>query len=291
VVVSALLFGTLAVLTPLAYKSGAAPLPLLAWRFAIASALLAVVASSRSVRSLKVPPADLLRYGALAVTGYGAASICYFFALTHATPSVVAVLLYTYPALVTMASWALGLRKPTWWQGVAVMVTFAGCVLVLDPFSPGTAADTLGVLLGLGAAVGYSSFNLLSHRWLPGRSRMVMMTYTFGIAAVFVAIVTLASGGSLSVVAWRPSVWMLLAAIVALPTFGAIVLYLEGIRGLGPSQAALVSTLEPLFTIVLAAVVLGERLSAVQFAGAALVLAGVVVGEVLARDTEEIAAV
>ena len=67
------------------------------------------------------------------------------------------------------------------------------------------------------------------------------------------------------------------------PTFAAVVLYLQGIRGLGPSQAAVVSTLEPLFTIVLAWLVLGQHLSWLQLAGAALVLAGVVAAEIVAR--------
>lgn len=286
VIVSALLFGTLAILTPLAYKYGAQPLPLLAWRFLFAAVLLAVVASVRDRRSLVVPRSDLGRYAILAITGYGLASICFFFALEHATPSVVAVLLYTYPAMVTVASWVLGMQKASWSRGAAVAVTFVGCVLVLDPFQAGVGSDGLGVLLGLGAAVGYSSFNMLSHRWLPGRSQFVMMTYTFAVASVFAAAVALASGGSLSPAAWQPQVWWLLAAIVALPTFGAVVLYLQGIRGLGPAQAAVVSTLEPLFTIVLAAVVLGERLKPIQLAGAVLVLAGVVAGEVLARRVD-----
>jgi len=66
---------------------------------------------------------------------------------------------------------------------------------------------------------------------------------------------------------------------VLIPTFAAVVLYLEGIRSLGPSQAAVISTLEPLFTIALAAVVLGERLTPLQLVGAGLVLAGVVAAE------------
>jgi len=114
----------------------------------------------------------------------------------------------------------------------------------------------------------------------------VLMTYTFGIAAIFVAFVTLAAGQSLSPAAWEPSVWVLLGLIVLVPTFGAVLLYLEGIRGLGPSQAAVISTLEPLFTIALAAVVLGERLAPIQWAGAALVLLGVVYAEVSARRAE-----
>ena len=285
-VVSALFFGTLAVLTPLAYRGGATPLPLLAWRFLFAAMLLGAAALSRSRRALAVPRSDLARYSALAVTGYGLASICYFFALKWAPASVVAVLLYTYPAMVVLASWVLGTQKPSWRQALAVLVTFAGVALVLNPFQPDATVSTKGFVLGLGAAAGYTLFNLLSARWLPGRSRLVLMTYTFGIAAIFVAFVTLAAGQSLSPAAWEPSVWVLLGLIVLVPTFGAVLLYLEGIRGLGPSQAAVISTLEPLFTIALAAVVLGERLAPIQWAGAALVLLGVVYAEVSARRAE-----
>jgi drug/metabolite transporter (DMT)-like permease len=286
VVVSALLFGTLAVLTPLAYKAGAKPLPLLAWRFLIAALLLGATVALRRPSALKVPASDIGRFAALAVTGYGFASICFFFALLYASASVVAVLLYTYPAMVAIVSWVLGLQKPSVKQALAIAVTFAGVVLVLDPFEPGVAVSLPGLLLGLGAAAGYTSFNLLSARWLPGRSRLVIMTYTFGIASLFVGAVTLAAGQTLSPAAWQTEVWVLLAAIVALPTFGAVVLYLEGIRGLGPSQAAIISTLEPLFTIALAGVVLGERLRPIQWAGALLVVLGIVFAEIAARRAE-----
>ncbi len=236
--------------------------------------------------ALKVPASDIGRFAALAVTGYGFASICFFFALLYASASVVAVLLYTYPAMVAIVSWVLGRQRPNLRQAAAILVTFAGVVLVLDPFEPGMSVSLTGLLLGLGAAAGYTSFNLLSAKWLPGRSRLVMMAYTFGIAAVFVATVTVLAGQSLSPAAWEPQAWVLLAAIVALPTFGAVVLYLEGIRGLGPSQAAIISTLEPLFTIALAAVVLGERLRPIQWVGAVLVVLGIVFAEIAVRRAE-----
>ena len=283
VVLSAACFGTLAILTPLAYRAGAAPLQLLAWRFLFAALLLAGIVGVRDVKALAVGGRDLLRFGALALAGYGAASVCFFFALKFADAAVVAVLLYAYPALVTVASWVLLGEKATWSRGAAVLVTFGGCATVVGLFGGVERVSWPGIALGIGAAVGYTLFNLLSHRWLSGRSQLVMMTYTFGIAAAGAAILSVASGQSLSPVRWDPEAWWLLGAIVLVPTFAAIVLYLEGIRGLGPSQAAVVSTLEPLFTIVLAWMILGQRLSWVQVAGAALVLGGVVASEMAAR--------
>ncbi len=285
VVISAACFGTLAIFTPLAYRSGAQPLPLLAWRFFFSAILLAVVATASDRRSLVVPLGDVGRFAALALVGYGAASVCFFYALKFADASVVAVLLYAYPALVLISGWLFLGERATWQQGVAVAVTFLGCALVVGLGSGQASAAWQGIALGLGAAVGYTLFNLLSARWLPGRSRLTMMAYTFGIASIMPALGSLVAYGwdGLSVVGWTSTTWWLLGAIILIPTFAAIVLYLEGIRGLGPAQAAVVSTLEPLFTIALAAMILGERLSVLQLVGAGLVLLGVVVAEIAAR--------
>jgi len=295
----------------MAYDAGAQPLPLLTWRFVAASLLLAALVASRNPRDLLVSRGDFARYSALALTGYGAASICFFFALKFTDASVVAVLLYAYPAFVTVAGWLFLGEKATLLRGIAVLVTFTGCALVVGLLGGPVHVSTPGVLLGLGAAVGYTLFNLLSSRWLPGRSQLVMMGYTFGIASIGAAAASIGwtlfelrsqpaldfagrfalSVASLSPADWSLRVWALLAAIVVVPTFIAVVLYLQGIRGLGASQAALISTLEPLFTIALAWGLLGERLVPVQFAGAALVLVGVVMAEIAARRVDQPAAV
>lgn len=291
VVVSAACFGTLAVLTPLAFEAGAEPLPLLTWRFALASLLLFGYLLVRRPHAVRVPIGDVGRFGALALCGYGAGSICFFYALTFADASVVAVLLYTYPAMVVLAEAIFSGVPLTRLRLVAVALTFAGCVLVLDPFTPDADVSLPGVALGLGAALGYCAFNMLSHRWLPGRSRIVLMAYTFGIASIGIGALTLLAGATLSTAAWDESAWVLLGAIVLVPTFLAVVLYLRGIQHLGPSQASILSTFEPVFTILLAAVVLHERLTVVQSLGAAVVILGVVAAERETRSVDDLAVI
>ncbi|MBC7265789.1 MAG: DMT family transporter [Coriobacteriia bacterium] len=279
VVMSAACFGTLGVLASLAYREGMQPLPLLAWRFALVAVLMGGIQALKDPSALRAGVKDWWRYAALSITGYGAASVCYFFALKHASASIVAVLLYSYPAIVAGLSAAFLHERMTAARVAAIALTAAGCAFVVQAFSPGARASAAGIALGLGAGLGYAVFNVLSYRWLPGRSRLVLMTYTFAISGVAIAVLCLLTGQDLSPAGWNAVGWWLLIAIVAVPTVIAVLLYLGGIRRLGASQAAIISTTEPLFTIAFAAAVLNERLTLLQGLGAALVLAGVVLAE------------
>jgi drug/metabolite transporter, DME family len=279
VVASAACFGTLGVLTHFVYAAGVTPLALLTWRFAAAALLMAAFQLLRGRRELAVTAGDLGRFSLLALTGYGAASLCYFFALPLIGVSVTTVMLYTYPAIVALVGWLFLGERFAWPRLAAILLTFAGCALVARVFEAHAALSPLGLLLGLGAGLGYAMFNVLSFRFMNRKPRVVLMAYTFGISSVAIGLAAVVTHQSLSVAAWTPAVWGILLAIVLVPTFAAIVLYLEGIRRLGAAQAAIVSTFEPLFAIALSWVFLGERLAPTQWLGALVVLAGVVLSE------------
>ena len=279
VVASSACYATLAVLTRLAYRAGMQPMSLLAWRFILACALMTAVQCVRRMGDLRVPLADVGRFVVLALVGYGAGSVCFFLALRHADASVVAVLLYTYPALVAVIDRIFAGVPLGPWRIAALVMTFAGCALAVGAGSSGVRTDVLGILFGLGSGLGYAVFSVLLHRWLPGRQRTVIMAYLFGVAGIAFAVAALVSGGTMSTSGWSSQAWTILALVVLLPTFLAVLLYLGGMRTLGAAQAALVSSLEPLFTIALAAVLLGERMSPDRWVGVALVVAGVVIAE------------
>lgn len=277
VIVSSMSFATLAVLARLAYDAGAEPLPLLAWRFAVAAALMGVFLLFRHPGALREGARDIRSYALLSLTGYGAASIAFFFALTHASASVVAIILYTYPAMVSAAALVFRREHPSVVRLLALALTFGGCGVVALSAADGTATEPLGVALALVAAVGYAAFTMLSEPLMHRQRRLVVMTYTFGMSAVLAGLVTVASGGSLSPTGWAPAIWILLGAIVVLPTLVAVFLYLQGIRGLGAAQAAIASTAEPAFTVVLAVVFLAERPGGWYALGALLIVAGILV--------------
>jgi drug/metabolite transporter (DMT)-like permease len=285
VLASAACFGTLGVLVGLAYAGGARPLALLTWRFALAALLLAAWQAFRDPRSLVPGKGDLLRFAALSVTGYGAGSLCYFYGVREAGASVTTVLLYTYPAIVTLIGRVAYRERVSGMRMAAIAITFGGCVLIAGAGGGGSVSP-LGLALGLGAGVFYALFSTLSYRWMGRKPRLVLMTYMFAFSAVLMGLAASASGEGLAVAGWDRMAWIAFGLIVALPTFAAVLLYLRGMSILGPAPAAIISTAEPVFAIALAAVVLGERLSPLQWAGAALVLVGVVLSEAGAKPPE-----
>ena len=78
--------------------------------------------------------------------------------------------------------------------------------------------------------------------------------------------------------------WGWIGGIVLVSTVGAILAFFAGLARVGPSAASILSTLEPVVTVVLAAAAFGESLSAVQLVGGALVLSAVVVMQWPARS-------
>jgi drug/metabolite transporter (DMT)-like permease len=280
VVASAACFATLGILTKWAFAHGAEPMSLLAVRFALAAVVMGVAQALRDPKALRVTGGDLLRFLGLSLTGYGAASLCYAFAVREIGPSVTTVLLYTYPALVSIIGWVFLREAFPMKRVAAVVLTFAGCALVANVFAPGSTVTARGVALGMGAALGYAVFNLLSYRLLGRTPRLTIMAYTFAFSAVALTAVAASSGTLATVAAWDVYAWGVVTLIVAVPTFAAVMLYLGGIARMGAAQAAVVSTLELPFTVVFAALAFPlERLTVVQLIGAAIVLGGVVMAE------------
>lgn len=253
---------------------------LLAIRFAIASAVMGLVQAIRDPASLKVGRADLMRFAAMSLTGYGAASLCYAFAVGMIGPSVTTVLLYTYPALVSILGWLFLRERFPVRRLLAVIATFVGCALAAGALSPGTNLSLAGVALGLTAGLGYAVFNIVSFASMRQIPRMTVMSYVFAMSAVEMAIAAGVQGTWPTVAGWNVWAWVALLLMVLVPTVAAIVLYLGGIKRMGAAQAAVVSTLELPFTVVFAALAFPtERLSAIQLLGAAIVLGGVVLAE------------
>jgi drug/metabolite transporter (DMT)-like permease len=274
---SAVAFGAMAIFGKLAYDDGATVGTLLAVRFVIAGALFWVlVAATGAARELRaLPRRDVGAALALGAVAYSAQAGAYFAALRRLDASLLSLLLYTFPAMVTVAAIALGRERASRRTAAALVLASAGLFLVLAGAGAG-GLDPLGTLLGLSAAVIYTTYVLTSARVAERVAPLVLSALVCTGAAATLTVAG-AAGGDLHLGRMSAAGFGWLAGIAVVSTVGAVSLFFAGLRRVGPSAASILSTAEPLTTVVLAFVTFGESLVAVQLAGGALVLGAVLV--------------
>ena len=229
-------------------------------------------AGTAGAPSARLTPRLVLTALLLGAVGYATQASLYFAALERVDAALVALVLYTYPVLVTVASVVLGRDQLTPGRTAALVAASAGTVLVVMG-TQGVGFDVLGVLLALGAALTYTVYILVGDSTVRQVPPLTLTTLVMTGAAVALTARALVTGGV--DMALGPAGWFWVACIAVVSTVVASTAFFAGLRRTGPSSASILSTFEPVATAGLAALVLGELLSPVQLVGGALVLSSV----------------
>jgi drug/metabolite transporter (DMT)-like permease len=273
---SAAAFGAMAIFGKLAYDEGATVGTLLAVRFALAAALLWIVliATGAAAQLRALGGRAIALAAGLGALGYAAQAGAYFTALERIDASLLSLLVYTFPAIVAVAAIALKRERADARRLAAVALASAGLVLILAGAGAGP-LDPLGAALGLAAAVLYSAYVLVGEGAV-GRTGPTVLATLVCTSAALTLTAGAAATGELRPDELTAAGWGWLTGLAAVSTVGAIGLFFAGLQRVGPTSASMLSTVEPLVTVVLAFLAFGETLAPVQLLGGGLVLGGVV---------------
>lgn len=279
---SAACFGAMAIFGKLAYDARVDLGDLLLLRFALAAALLLAVA--RATGALRGLPRRSIAAGlAMGGIGYATQSGLFFGALERMDASLLALILYVYPALVTIAAIALGRERASTRRITALLIASAGTTLVLGGATSG-ALDPLGAAMGLGAALAYTIYIIAGDRVGTRISPIALAALVCTGATCTFAIASAVRGGPR--LGFEPAGWTWVVAVALVSTVGAILLFFAGMAQVGPSATSILSTLEPVVTVALAAATFGESLGPIQLLGGTLVLSAAAVIQWPARSLE-----
>lgn len=268
VLISAVAFGAMPILANLAYADGATPFTLLFVRFSSAAIfMLALMAARRE----PIPRGKvLLGLIALGGLGYVGQSMAYFTALTYASAGLVALLLYLYPVGVTILA-VIFLKEPfTRTKVIALGLSLLGSVLTIGGIGDGRPE---GILLGIAAALIYSAYITFGSLITRTVSAIQSTTVVISSAALVYTVINLLQGPT-----FPRSIngWSAILAIALISTVLAILTFFAGMARLGPTNAALLSTVEPIVSVVLGALILGETLTELRILGGTLILWAVI---------------
>lgn len=272
---SAAAYGAMGIFGKLAYDEGATVGTLLATRFVVAAALfwLVAAATGRAGELRSIPRRDVGFALALGAVGFGAQATGYFTALGRIDASLLSLLVYTYPVVVAVAAVALGRDRASRRTAGALTLASAGLVLVLAGAASG-ALEPVGTALGLATAGCYSAYILVSESMVGRMSPLWLSTLVCTGAAASLTLGSATAGqlrpGDVSVAGFG---WLVVLAVVS--TVVAVGLFFAGLQRVGPTAASILSTVEPVVTVVLACLLFREAFGPVQIAGGALVLLAV----------------
>ena len=188
------------------------------------------------------------------------------------------LIMYTYPLMIAVVGWLTGAEPFTLDRLFAILAAFAGLALALH--APHADIDWRGVAWAVFTAVVFSAVLIVSGRTMRGVDRRILMLYLTSTAVVIVGVTSLA----LVPLEWPRTDhgWTLLAVSTGLYVLATTLLF-TAVKMIGPMRTAIIDNSAPIWAIALGALLLGERLSAVQLFGGALVIGAVLLVQLSLR--------
>jgi len=272
ILVSATAFGTNAILAKLAYREGLGTSQTLAFRFVLAAFGMWGLALILRQNPLRFERLRLLTLLALGGVFYFAQSLTYFTALRTLPASLCVLIAYIYPSLVVVAGWLFLRRSVSAWHAVALVASFVGVALLVGGAHLQIAWS---LVFAIAAPTIYTAYILVGESVMgsvPAVGASAVIMTGAGIAFCILA----AFQGEL-VFPSTAGGWAVGFAIALIPTMIAISLFLAGLPRIGAARSSLLSTWEPVVTVLLAAALLGDRLLPVQLLGGVFIIAAVIV--------------
>jgi drug/metabolite transporter (DMT)-like permease len=280
IILSALSFGSISVLTVLITGAGVPLLTAMAWRYLLGAILLGTIARPRQLRSVPMQRAMQL----LVIGGCGQALITYLslHALEYIPVGPLAFLFYTYPAWVALLAAMRRTERLTPLRIVALTLALAGVTIMVG--APTEKLDPTGVLLALVSALLYSVYlPALEHAQEGIPSITATFLLILGAATSFVIASILMGEFFLSA---DFAVWSEILVLAIVSTVIAFLTLIKGLAVLGPVRTAIVATVEPFFTATLGILVLRNQLSTATLMGGLLIAAAVLL---IQRNSNQLA--
>lgn len=237
--------------------------------------LFVVLLVQRGWRRLKLPKADLVRLALLGVLGVSASNYFYYLAIQKTNVATAIILQYTAPVLVLFYTVARGLQRATAPKVAAVGLAVVGSGLAIGAVgAAGVRLNAIGVAAGMLAAVAFAFYNIAGHSLLARYDRWIVLLYTTLTASLFWVFVN--PPWKLVAAHYSATAWRFLLVFAVVSVLAPFSCYFAALQHLEPTRAIVGRCLEPVFSIVIAAIVLGEAVRPMQTLGIIVVLAAIV---------------
>jgi drug/metabolite transporter (DMT)-like permease len=251
--------------------------------------LLPMLVVRRGWQRIQLPRRDLINCLILGMLGVAASNYFYYVAIEKTSVAIAIVVQYTAPVWVLIYVVARGQQKASLQKIAAVGVAIAGIALTIGIVGTKSDAplhiDSYGLFAALLASFSFAFYNVGGHRVLARHDRWRVLIWTLTSASIFWMIVN--PPWKVAAAHYAAPQWAFLFAFSMISVLGSFSLYFLGLQHLEPTRAIIASCLEPVFSILLAALFLGEGVRPIQTLGIVLVLSAIVLVQLPGRGVEQ----
>lgn len=269
ILISTFGFSLYPILGKVVFGGGAGLSTVLFVRFSIASLIFWAITIWREGFP-RMPLKTWLILWGMGGVGYSMMAGLYISSVLYIPASLAALLLYAYPVIVTIIAVLTKQEEFSLLKLAGLIIATFGLVLVLGIALEGI--NYLGVILALSAAFVYSFYIIVGNKLLKTTTPLVSTSVISTSAAFTYGLIGLPIGGTTWNLSW--GTWLGIGGIVLFSTILAMLTFFEGMKRMGPTSASIISTTEPVMTVILAVVIFNENITLLQAVGGGFVIVG-----------------
>jgi drug/metabolite transporter (DMT)-like permease len=278
IAIASIAFGVMPILAKLAYRGGANAINTLALRFTFASIILFFYIKNKKL-SLKLNKEQVKLILFLGTIGYSMTSILLFISYNYIDVGIAGMILHTYPLMVMILSILIYKEKFRLKKFLYLITTTIGVFIMLD-VKVGS-INNVGVVLVLLSALCYAIYVIgASSNKIKSINSYVITFYISVIAAIIGSTLGVINNSFNIPINFYGIISILLIAFIS--TVVALMAFIKGVKLIGPTNSAIFSALEPIVSLILGVIVLGESISFKIIIGSAIIILAMIE---LAKDT------
>ena len=292
---AAVLFAINGNVSKVALKNGISSLELVSMRSAGTALILLSITALTNRAALRVSRRELGFLALYGLTGIAMVQWLYFVAIQRMPVGI--ALLFEYTAPLMVALWVRFVQKQPvksrLWLGLACAL---GGLALVAQFWKGMTLDPVGLVSALGAGAALACYYLMGEHGQRERDSISLMGFSFGFSAILWAVVSPWQNfpfaqlnhlvGLPGAMPGSAPLWVMVLWIIVLGTVAPFLLVIFAVARLGPARVGLIGMLEPVGAGIIAWVLLGESLNAIQIVGTVIVLVGIVLAETARQSAQ-----
>lgn len=273
IILSASAFGIMPILAKLSYRGGANTYSTLFLRFFFAAIMLFYYLKTKGI-SMKLTKKQFILVLIIGVFGFTLTTSSLFMSYNYISIGMASMIFYTYPSIVTILAYVFYKEKIYTRKIISLIISLIGIYILID--SGSVSFNIKGIILAGIAAVLYSLYVLgASHKEFKNINSYVLTFYISCASATVMFIAAKITSNFNIHISFYALVAILLIAFIS--TVVALMAFLEGVRLIGPSKASILSTIEPIVSLILGIIILGETISSRIIIGSIMIVMSVVI--------------